>query len=311
MLYREIRLSAPAVLMNCLRSNCYVASGLFLIALCWLSNCGFAGATDNQNVLDYRLQFASRDKWLEIYSDSTIDENRCKMIAERVRRAYQYDFQKEGWSQPGLLWTQPLALRVVHDSESRVLGYAIGGDLFVVRDSYLDDCLSEGTLAHELTHIQDARQLGIGKLPSWLLEGRALVNGHNYRISKGQKEDSFDRMVARSAINCSVADAQEVLDHFQDGSLKMQNIGTFVVEYMRTKWHGHGFSNVQVRLSRMIETIGAGQNFETAFQKEFKEPFSQLKKSFENYLKTTSVKPQIRLKNTIWQNTLKGKSISE
>jgi hypothetical protein len=177
----------------------------------------------------------------------------------------------------------------------------------VVKDEYLDDPLSEGTLAHELTHIQDGRQLQGSKLPSFLLEGRALTNGHNYRISLGQGQNQYDKNMASSAMKFSSEDASERLSKAHDEGWAMEAIGTFFVEYMRTRWNG-GIANIHPRTARVIEKMAGGLDFKTAFEKEFSSPFEASVKSFMAYLDKTSETPQVRLEKTIWQDLLTGKS---
>ena len=70
-------------------------------------------------------------------------------------------------------------------SALKVLGYAQGANLMVMKDEYMDNPLSEGTLAHELTHIQDARQSKGNRLPSYMLEGRALTIGRLPGVRNG------------------------------------------------------------------------------------------------------------------------------
>ncbi|MBU6455592.1 MAG: hypothetical protein KGS72_27720, partial [Cyanobacteria bacterium REEB67] len=112
------------------------------------------------------------------------------------------------------------------------------------------------------------------------------------------------RMVANSAVSCTAGDAGHVLGTFREPGLKMQNIGTFFVEYMRTKWHGQGVTDVHARLSRMIEAIGSGLEFEQAFRGEFGESLASVIDSFEKYLDMTANAPRHRLDGTIWQKTL-------
>lgn len=256
---------------------------------------------------DYELLYSTPDKWLELWSDHAITQTRCKTIAERVRKAYMFDSQQEGWRNQDLLYKTALKIRVVESIKSGVLGYAQGPNLFVVQDDYLDDPLSEGTLAHELTHIQDARQLKGGKLPSFILEGRALTNGHKYRMSIGQEQNQYDRAMANSAMRFSSKDAEEILSQFQDKGWDMQAIGTFLVEYMRTKWNG-GIPDVHSRLSRMIERIAGGADFKTSFEQEFGTPFGSLLQSFMSHLDKTAETPQTRLEKTIWQNIVPAKA---
>jgi hypothetical protein len=259
---------------------------------------------------DFALQYVSADKFLQIYSDHKIDIARCKWISDRVRKAYDFDNAQESWHNQELLFAKPLKFRVISNMKTKILGYAQGPNLMVVQDDYLDNELSEGTLAHELTHIQDARQLLGGKLPSYFLEGRALTNGHNYRKSLGLKSDSYDRDMAKSAMNFTSDDAEEVLSEFRSSGWKMQALGTFLVEYMRTKWKGTGVQNVNVRLSQMIEKIAGGSAFEAAFEKEFGSTFMSLCESFAKYLDSTAAAPKSRLEGTMWQDLIQADASS-
>lgn len=280
--------------------NWFRLSGIliaFVMSLLWAFD-----VRGSQSDEEYELLYSTPDKFLQVWSDHKIDQGRCKWIAERVGKAYTFDSQQECWKDQDLLYKNILKIRVVDSMKSKILGYAQGPNLFVVRDSYLDDELSEGTLAHELTHIQDGRQLRGGKLPSFLLEGRALTNGHNYRLSLGQKNNSYDFQMARSAMKFSSADAEEILGEFHSSGWNMEAMGTFLVEYMRTKWNGTGVPNIHQRLARMIERIAGGLDAEAAFAQEFGKPFSALLESFMKYLDNTKGEPAVRLQGTIWES---------
>jgi len=182
------------------------------------------------------------------------------------------------------------------------LGYAEGRNLMVVRDEYLDDPLSEGTLAHELTHIQDARQLlGRTRLPSFLAEGRALVIGHAYRMALGQRENSYDARMAASAATFSAEDAGRLLRDYRGAGWDNKAVGTFLVEYMRVGWNG-GTPDVLARLSRMVEAMGGGEDFDAAFRKEFGRRFGDLRRDFARFLDATKGEPEARLEGTMWRN---------
>ncbi len=284
--------------------KCLARAATFLAFLLILSTTRAVVADDSDD--DFQLQYVSSDKFLQIYSDHKIDQDRCKWISDRVHKAYDFDNKQESWHNPDLLFAKPLKFRVVNAMKSKILGYALGPNLMVVQDDYLDDELSEGTLAHELTHIQDARQLQGGKLPSYLLEGRALTNGHNYRMALGQKSDSYDRDMANSAMRFTSDDAEEVLSEFHSTGWKMQALGTFLVEYMRTKWKATGVPNINLRLSQMIEKIAGGLAFDAAFEKEFGTSFISVGESFGKYLDDTAANPQSRLQGTMWQTIVQS-----
>ena len=270
---------------------------LFCLALMAL----LADISGSSAAEEFRLLYSTSDRFIQVWSDHDIDQQRCRWIADRVRKAYTFDEQQECWTDQKILYQSPLQIRVVDSIKSKILGYAQGKDLFVVADNYLDDELSEGTLAHELTHIQDARQLKGGKIPSFIAEGRALTNGHNYRISLGQKSNSYDRQMLRSAMKFTATDASTILEEFFSKGWDMEAMGTFLVEYMRTKWNGTGVANVHHRLSKMIERISTGLDAEAAFAQEFGKQFSVLQDSFEKYLDSTASEPVVRLQGTIWE----------
>ena len=185
----------------------------------------------------------------------------------------------------------------------KVLGYAQGPNLMVMKDDYLDKPLSAGTLAHELTHIQDLRQLKGNRLPSFMLEGRALTIGKAYRTFLGQEPNSYDQQMAGSAMRFSAAQAEQLLNEYRGKGWNNQAIGTVLVEYMRTKWNGSGVPDINMRLSRMIEIMAAGAEFEAAFEKEFKASAMAVGGAFMKHLDATQSDPRARLQGTIWQST--------
>lgn len=246
----------------------------------------------------FELQYVTPDRFLEIYADHPVDRARCQAIAERVVKVYAFLEQRESWRNPALLRARPLQFRLVQNL--KVLGYAQGPNLMVVKDAYLDDPLSEGTLAHELTHIQDFRQLQGVPLPSFLLEGRALTNGHAYRMSLGQEPNRYDRQMAGSAVRFTAAQADLLLDDDRGRGWDNQAIGTVLVEFMRTRWNG-GVPDLHPKLARMIEMMAQGVELEAAFQKVFGTSVLALGDAFDKFLTATQGDPAARLQGTMWQ----------
>lgn len=274
------------------------SAGLLLGCACLLFAAFAAEAGDEQ----FELKCVADGGFLQVYSDHPVDQARCKAIAERALKAYTFISRQAAWKEPGILRAKPLQFRLLGGA-LKVLGYAKGPDLMVMRDSYLDEPLSEGTLAHELTHIQDLRQLQGRRLPSFMLEGRALTIGNAYRMSLGQEPNSYDNQMAGSAIRFTASQAEELLSEYRGQGWNNQAIGTVLVEYMRTKWNGKGVPDIQPRLSRMIETMAKGDEFEAAFQKEFGTTALSLGEAFANHLNATKDDPRARLQGTIWQST--------
>ena len=250
---------------------------------------------------DYSVKCRSDDGFLQVFTAHGIEAGRCKAFVARVLKAYAFVGDRALWTDKGPLTAQPIQFALVGDDGIKVLGYAKGPNLMVMKDSYMDNPLSEGTLAHELAHIQDLRQLRGRKLPSFMLEGRALTIGQAYRLHVGQAPGDYDRQMARSAVGFTPEKAMELLDNYSAHGWDNQAIGTVVVEYMRAKWKG-GIADVVPRLSRMIERIAGGREFEAAFQDEFGESAEAFAEAFTAFLRATQGNPQQRLQGTMWQS---------
>jgi len=269
-----------------------------LLAFPWIA---LAPATPWAGDENFTVKCKSDDGFLEIYSDHPVDPARCRAVSARVLKAYAFVGDRAAWKDRSLLTARPLQFAMVGDGASKVLGYAKGPNLMVMKDSYMDDPLSEGTLAHELMHIQDFRQLRGKKLPSFMMEGRALTIGQAYRLHVGQAAGDYDRQMARSAVGFTAEKAMALLDNYSAHGWDNQAIGTVVVEFMRTKWKG-GIADVNPRLSRMIERIAAGREFEQAFQDEFGESAEAFAEAFAGFLRATQGDAQRRLQGTMWQS---------
>ena len=257
------------------------------------------------NEANFSLKCKSGDGFLEVYSDHGVDPARCNAIVARVLRSFAFVTERAAWKDRSLLTARPLQFALVGDGAIKVLGYAQGPNIMVMKDSYMDNPLSEGTLAHELTHIQDLRQLRGKPLPSFMLEGRALTIGQAYRVHLGQQLGDYDRQMARSAANFTPEQALELLDNYKGHGWNNQAIGTVVVEYIRAQWKG-GVPDVNPRLSRMIERIATGREFEAAFQDEFGASAEAFGDAFFGYLRATQNNPQARLKGTMWESVGTG-----
>ena len=278
--------------MNAFRRT--LAWSTFLLA-------GIAPAASLANEANFTVQCKSDDGFLHVYSDHPVDAARCKAIAARALKAYAFVTDRAAWKDRGLLTGKPLEFALVGDDAHNVLGYAKGPNLMVMKDSYMDSPLSEGTLAHELTHIQDIRQLQGKKLPSFMFEGRALTIGQAYRLNVGQAPGNYDRDMARSAVGFTAEQAMKLLDNYGAHGWDNQAIGTVVVEYMRAKWNG-GIAEITPRLSRMIERIAAGREFDQAFQDEFGATAEAFADAFMGHLRATQGNPKQRLAGTMWQS---------
>lgn len=277
-------------------------STLALIGLLCLANATVAAAARDE---DYVVKCRSEDRVLEIYAAQPVDQARCTAIVARVMKAFAFVAERSAWKDRGPLTARPLQFALVGNEATNLLGYAQGPNMMVMKDSYLDQPLSEGTLAHELGHIQDFRQLRGKRLPSFLLEGRALVIGQAYRLHIGQSPGDYDRKMAHSAVTFTAERAMELLDNYGGHGWDNQAIGTVVVEYMRTRWKG-GIPDVIPRLSRVIERVATGRAFEQAFEDEFGTPAEAFAEAFAAHLRATQGDAKARLQGTMWQSVGTG-----
>ena len=88
-------------------------------------------------------------------------------------------------AESGVAQTSALQVRVNASMPRGSLGYA-AKNVFTIGLSYIDNPLVQGTLAHELTHCQDRRQLQNHRIPHYLAEGRALLVGRAYEKNWGK-----------------------------------------------------------------------------------------------------------------------------
>lgn len=269
-----------------------------LVMLCAFQMWGVMAADTGTKMI---VRCQSSDSFLQIQSDRDLDPARCQAHVARVLKAYAFVTERAAWKDRSLLTAQPLKFSVLGDPALKVLGYAQGPNLMVMKDAYMDNPLSEGTLAHELTHIQDFRQLRGKRMPSFMFEGRALTIGQAYRLHIGQAVGDYDRQMARSVVSFTPERAMQLLENYAGRGWDNQAIGTVVVEYLRVHWKG-GINDISAKLSSMIERIAAGREFELAFQDEFGESAEKFADTFMSFLRATQNNPKQRLQGTMWQS---------
>jgi hypothetical protein len=253
--------------------------------------------------------YTTPDGQFLLVADDGLKVNNPEKIAARVAAAYSWLKQTQRWPDPARV-DRPLR---VHLRETPGLLGIAGGGSFSINISYLKSnvALSSGTLAHELCHIQDNRELGKGRLPGFLTEGRGLTNGFMYRKSLGYPPQPYDRSLARGLLTYNRQQVVTVVTRLEPGDLKdhtengiMEDIGAWFVEYLRTSFDGNGFPDVQPRLARTIDGLHDGQNFEAAFQTAFGVPFATVQKAFIQH--AALVRGPDRLKKTMWAGLAPG-----
>ena len=274
-----------------------------------------AVAVHGQTMADRLL---CRKGFLEVVSPDArkLSQSQCIAVADQALAAWRFDASKMRWADPSELEKKGLKLRLLSVKRMKaehpgVIGFAKGRDLFVVSLAVLDDPLAQGTLAHEIAHIQAARAMrtdAYGPLaPRNFLEGHGNSLGRAYRDHLRIATHSYDKNKARKIMRMPAVKAKLI---FTDNSYasaganqrdEMEAMGIFFLEYLRTRYHGQGIPDVIPRISRIFELLGRGETFDTAFKREFGEPAGQVISEIVNFMKRTEPDPAERLKGTLYE----------
>lgn len=255
----------------------------------------------------YKLVFQIPTRFISVYCNGDLEQGKAQRLAADVQAAYDFVVETEQWRNREPL-TAPLYVHVDAEMKKGVLGYATK-NVITIGLSYVGNPLAQGTLAHELTHCQDASQRGKQPLPHYLAEGRALLVGRAYREKLGQKPDAYDRQVKSHIARFNVQDAEEVLRERPGQKLpppgrelvRLAFMGCFFVDFMRTRLNG-GLTDIQPRTARLVEDMGRGMSYEEAFQKAIGVSLQAAKQAFVNHINDTVGKPGERTKGTVWQD---------
>jgi hypothetical protein len=257
--------------------------------------------------------YVTSDRFVVVKSDDpAMDVATAKDVAVKIGAVWKWlmDDEQE-WPNKTPL-RAPIEVRVLTRVSSTELGEAVhepdGKQYFKIALHYLKSQpeLAEGTLAHELTHYQDVRELAPEHIPGFIAEGRGLSDGFFYRKHLGFPPQPYDKGLAHAVVAYTAAQVEEVVSREEWGdlrdpqaNLRLEFIGCWFLEYLRTGYGAKGFADVQPRLARMITFIHQGVTFEPAFKKAFEVDFQTVRKAFVAH--ATKVKGAARLKGTIWE----------
>jgi len=229
--------------------------------------------------------------------------------------AWRFDASRMRWTDPRGM-EAPLTLRLISVQRMKtehagLLGFAWGRDLFVVSLAVLDDPFANGTLAHELAHIQAKRALGKvsekGLVPRYFIEGHGNIMGRAYRDYLGITKHNYDAGKARLILRLTGEEARTILTDNSFGAKdpkdmdKMEAMGIFFMEYLRVRLHGRGFPDVVERMGRVFELVGRGQTYQGAFQTEFGASVDRVAADIINFFRHTESHPAERLRGTRYE----------
>ncbi len=249
------------------------------------------------------------DVAVTVVTDATISADASAAVGARVKIAFAFALRANGWTHPDRLATDPIELRIATLARGTA-AQTTGPRVFSVAPDVLTLPDADGVLAHELTHLQDMRAAasGIGKIPRYLEEGKALTVGRQYREQLQACVHDAER--ARVIGDLTGAQVAEALRGFRDGAglraaaragnvFRWMSVAVFFIEYLRTR-PTKGFPDVVTRLSRVWERIGAGEPFDPAFAAIFGQPLEDLEHDYVTFVTSTEDNPTARLSRTAY-----------
>jgi hypothetical protein len=258
-----------------------------------------------------------KEGFLKIVSPDALGVNvdQCRAVAKQTMAAWKFDANQMQWADSTEM-EQPLTLRLLSVDRMKaehagILGFARGRNLFVVSTAVLDDPFANGTLAHELAHIQAKRALG--KLseehlvPRYFIEGHGNILGRAYRDHLGVTKHDYDARKARQIMKLTADEAETILTDNTYGATdkkdmdKMESMGIFFVEYLRVRHRRNGVSDVVARMGRVFESVGRGETYESAFKEQFGTSVGQVVSQIIAYFRRTASDPAERLKGTHYE----------
>lgn len=279
-----------------------------LLALALPLAIGSAPAADSSLCQDGFLQIVSPDA-------QSVSVGQCTAVEKQTMAAWKYDAEQMRWADvPGM--EKPLTMRLLSLERMKrehpgLLGFARGRDLFVVSTSVLDDPFANGTLAHELGHIQAKRALGrfseAGLVPRYFIEGHGNSLGRAYRDQLGVARHDYDVRKARQIMKFTAEEARTILTDDSFGKTdkaemdRMESMGIFFVEYLRTRCYPGGAANVFAGMAGVFESVGRGKTYASAFREQFGATVEQVVSDIVTLVERTASHPAARLKGTHYE----------
>jgi hypothetical protein len=257
----------------------------------------------------------------QIAIDSEVSHSHAEIAAfvARIRAAYQYAATAHQWSDPAKI-AAPFTVKLITVAAMRstmpgVAALCASANVIVITEKLVPDGIGDGTLAHELTHLQHRRIAGI---PNFLEEGTAQDIQRAYSLMLGEDAAKF---TAEAQLLGSVdeRDARDVIDHFRTGPdlaaaqhagllTQDESLGCLFVEFLRTRYLG-GYADVLPRVAWILELMPPGlvktaPGFDPAYRAAFTTAFGiaaeAAEASFVAYVRATDGDQAGRLRGTLF-----------
>jgi len=246
-----------------------------------------------------------REGFLQVVSPDNGSVEQAKAAAKKVADAWKFDLKVMRWTHPAEM-DGPLMLRLISNdrmkSEHGGLRAWAKGNRFEVRLDLIDDPNIDGTIAHELGHLQAFRALGEHEkqAPKYFLEGHGLMMNQLYADHLHIDRHRGGGNQVRGIMSITADQARTMLanEHYRVGSTEytvMEYMGLYFVEYLRVR---KGIADAVPMMGRVFEGIGRGRTYEQAFAETYDLSVKKAASEVVAYFKRTEGSPADRIKGT-------------
>ena len=254
-----------------------------------------------------------REGFLKVVSPDKVSMAECRKAAAMVMDAWKFDLGVMQWA-PTKELNRPLTLRLTSADRMKKghpgvrASSSWNGNRVTMNASLIGDRSGPLTFAHELGHIQAARVTGKRwkSVPLYFLEGHGLILNRLYsdRLRTSSPTDWTQNV--RTVMSLSPNEARIILtdNSFSNNekdpkkTFKMECMGVYFVEYMRTRVHGSGISDTVPKMGRVFELVGRGMSYGQAFKQVYGVWASQVASEIVALFERTQANPAERYKGT-------------
>jgi hypothetical protein len=230
--------------------------------------------------------------------------------------AWKFDLNLMQWAS-GVNMGKPLKFRVLSVARMKanhggVLGLAqANGVVFMASTRVLNDPLGQGTLAHELGHIQAFRALRTiqcyHKVPDYFFEAHGFGMSKVYREHLGLTPNpGFSRNMARTVAQLSATEVRLIMTtgpaYFKkngkremDKYRQMEYFAAFFGDFLKLHL---GVPDALSRMGRVFERVGNGETYAQAFKETYGFTVNHAVSEVTAFFQQTEGSPAARLKGT-------------
>jgi hypothetical protein len=258
-----------------------------------------------------------QDGFLQVVSPDKVSKATCKEAADMVKEAWKFDLSMMHWSRTKEM-NRPLTLRL-HSAERMKAKTGVrasssfNGNVFTMNASMIGTDGALGTCAHELGHIQAFRALGkrVKSVPLYFIEGHGLILNRLYSDHHRLTSPKDWTKNIRTVMSMSPEEARTILtdnsysnnEKDPKKTFKMECMGVYFVEFMRTRHNGHGIPDMVPKMGRVFELVGQGKSYGQAFKQVYGVFASQVAAEIVDLFKRTEGNPTERYRGTRFEAT--------